>query len=409
MAESFNLLRRVKSLDTAPETDGYSGVTIFAGQDEEGNNIEYFAGDRSGKVLEITNEWGTQAQADAIYKKIRGFRYQPYKAAGTTIDPSVEIGDAVTVADTYGGVFLRATDYRDTTSDLEAPSNEEIEHEFQIQSPTNRQYERFTRAVRSSLSITATKIAAEVEAREEADKAIRATLSVQADAIKARVEKTVGDKTSDFWWDLQANSWSVGSKNKTIFSVQEGGAIVEGEIRATSGKIGGLDIQKDYLSYNGQTWGGTNTWGCYIGSSGIQLGKNFKVDMAGNLEAASATLGSLYVSNGETSGTYYGGLSGCGGSVSGLSGSISGMSGSVSGLSGSLSTGINVGNVGIGTYVGNIVADRIDADYINAKLATLDFVNCRGLSNMGHIYSPMTIFYKGTDGKNKSARVFGYV
>ena len=287
MAESFNLLRRVKSLDTAPETDGYSGVAIFAGQDEAGNNIEYFAGDRTGAVLEITNEWGSQAQADAIYRKIRGFRYQPYKAAGTTIDPSVEIGDAVTIADTYGGVFLRATDYRDTTSDLEAPSNEEIEHEFQIQSPTNRQYERFTRSVRSSLTITATKIAAEVEAREEADKAIRATLSVQADAIKARVEKTVGDKTSDFWWDLQANSWSVGSKNKTIFSVQEGGAIVEGEIRATSGKIGGFDIQKDYLSYNGQTWGGTNSRGGYFGINGFQLGRNFKVDMAGNLEAAS--------------------------------------------------------------------------------------------------------------------------
>lgn len=287
MAESFNLLRRVKSLDTAPETDGYSGVTIFAGQDEEGNNIEYFAGDRSGKVLEITNEWGTQAQADAIYRRIRGFRYQPYKAAGTTIDPSVEIGDAVTIADTYGGVFLRATDYRDTTSDLEAPSNEEIEHEFQIQSPTNRQYERFTRSVRSSLTITATKIAAEVEAREEADKAIRATLSVQADAIKARVEKTVGNKTSDFWWDLQANSWSVGSKNKIIFSVEEGGAIVEGEIRATSGKIGGFDIQGDYLSYNGQTWGGTNSWGGYFGSQGLQLGRDFRVDMSGNLYAAS--------------------------------------------------------------------------------------------------------------------------
>ncbi len=408
MAESFNLLRRVKSLDTAPETDGYSGVLIFAGQDEEGNNIEYFSGDRSGKVLEITNEWGTQAQADAIYRKIRGFRYQPYKAAGTTIDPSVEIGDAVTVADTYGGVFLRATDYRDTTSDLEAPSNEEIEHEFQIQSPTNRQYERFTRSVRSSLSITATKIAAEVEAREAADTAIRATLSVQADAIEARVTKE-GGSSSSFGWKLLNDSWTVNGNGKNIFTVDRNGAKVEGEIRATSGKIGGFDIQKDYLSYNGQTWGGTNTWGCYIGSSGIQLGKNFKVDMAGNLEAASATLGSLYVNNGETSGTYYGGLSGCGGSVSGLSGSISGMSGSVSGLSGSLSTGINVGNVGIGTYVGNIVADTISANYINAKLATLEFISCKGLSNLGHVYSPMTIFYKGTDGANKSVRVFGYV
>lgn len=286
MAESFNLLRRVKSLDTAPETDGYSGVAIFAGQDEEGNNIEYFAGDRSGKVLEVTNEWGSQAQADAIYRKIRGYRYQPYKAAGTTIDPSVEIGDAVTIADTYGGVFLRATDYRDTTSDLEAPSNEEIEHEFQIQSPTNRQYERFTRSVRSSLTITATKIAAEVEAREEADKAIRATLSVQADAIEARVTKE-GGNSSSFGWKLLNNGWTVSGNGKNIFTVDRNGAKVEGEIRATSGKIGGFDIQKDYLSYNGQTWGGTNSWGGYFGTNGFQLGRNFKVDMAGNLDAAS--------------------------------------------------------------------------------------------------------------------------
>lgn len=365
MAESFNLLRRVKSLDTAPETDGYSGVAIFAGQDEAGNNIEYFAGDRSGKVLEVTNEWGSQAQADAIYRKIRGFRYQPYKAAGTTIDPSVEIGDAVTIADTYGGVFLRATDYRDTTSDLEAPSNEEIEHEFQIQSPTNRQYERFTRSVRSSLSITATKIAAEVEAREAADKAIRATLSVQADAIEARVTK-VGGSSSSFGWKLLNDSWTVSGNGKNIFTVNRNGAKVEGEIRATSGKIGGFDIQEDYLSYNDQTWGGTNTRGCYIGSSGIQLGKNFKVDMSGKLTASSATLGSINVGHGQAYGTYYGDLSDCGGSVSDLSGSIYDMSGSVSGLSGSLSTGINVGEKSIETFV----VDAIEARYSDALVGT---------------------------------------
>lgn len=365
MAESFNLLRRVKSLDTAPETDGYSGVAIFAGQDEAGNNIEYFAGDRSGKLLEVTNEWGSQAQADAIYRKIRGFRYQPYKAAGTTIDPSVEIGDAVTIADTYGGVFLRATDYRDTTSDLEAPSNEEIEHEFQIQSPTNRQYERFTRSVRSSLSITATKIAAEVEAREKADTAIRATLSVQADAIEARVTK-VGGSSSSFGWKLLNDSWTVSGNGKNIFTVNRNGAKVEGEIRATSGKIGGFDIQKNYLSYNEQTWGGTNTRGCYIGSSGIQLGKNFKVDMSGNLTASSATLGSIEVNNGQASGTYYGDLSDCGGSVSGLSGSIDDMSGSVSGLSGSLSTEIKVGRKDIETFV----VDAIEARYSDALVGT---------------------------------------
>ena len=91
MAESFNLLRRVRSLDIAPEMPGYSGVVIFAGQDNDGNNIEYRAGDQTGTVLEITNEWGSQAQADAIYRKIRGYRYRGYKAKGTRIDPSVPL------------------------------------------------------------------------------------------------------------------------------------------------------------------------------------------------------------------------------------------------------------------------------------------------------------------------------
>lgn len=348
MAESFNLLRRVSSLDTSMELPAYSGVVIFAGQDDEGNNIEYRAGDQTGTLLEITNEWGSQAQADAIYKKIRGHRYQPYKASGTHIDPSVEIGDAVTIADTYGGVFLRETTYgRDITSELEAPSKEEIEHEFQIQSPTNRQYERFTRSVRASLTITATKIAAEVEAREAADEAIRATLSVQADAIEARVTKE-GGNSSSFGWKLLNNSWTVSGNGKNIFTVDRNGAKVEGEIRATSGKIGGFDIQKDYLSYNGQTWGGTNSWGGYFGTSGIQLGRNFKVDMAGNLEAAS----------GRFTGEVYAGRINYGGDAGYFSGG---------GLSG--------GSVGAGKIVGNSLGTGQFAGGVNTSLGYADFAN----------------------------------
>ena len=287
MAESFNLLRRVSSLDTSMELPAYSGVVIFAGQDDDGNNIEYRAGDQTGTLLEITNEWGSQAQADAIYRKIKGYRYQPYKASGTHIDPSVEIGDAVTIADTYGGVFLRATTYgRDITSELEAPSKEEIEHEFQIQSPTNRQYERFTRAVRSKLALTASKIEAEVEDRKSEDSSIRSTLKLQADAIEARVAKEGGDASS-FWWKLLSDSWTVGAGGKEVLKVTNNGAYVSGEIRATSGQIGGFSITDDALSYNGQTWDGTNTWGCYFGRNGLQLGNKFRVDMSGYLYANS--------------------------------------------------------------------------------------------------------------------------
>lgn len=264
MTESFNLLRRVQSLDISPELSGYSRVTIYAGQDEEGKDKIYTAGDDSGTTLEITNEWGTPEMAETILTKIQGWRYQPYKAGGSSIDPSSEIGDAVAISDIYGGIFAKKTTYgKYIRTDLEAPSKEEVEHEFQVQSPTNRQYARFTASV-------------------------RADLTLKSDQIKARVEKTVGDKTSDFWWDLQADGWSVGSKSKTIFSVKEGGAEVEGEIRATSGSIGGFTIKNGYLCTNGQDWGGSNSNGIYIGPEGIQCGseaRGVQLTADGNLYA----------------------------------------------------------------------------------------------------------------------------
>lgn len=290
MADSFNLLRRVKSLDISPEQLGYTGVVIFAGQDEEGNNIEYRAGDETGTVLEISNEWGSQAQANAIYQKIRGFRYQPYKAAGSRIDPSAEIGDAVTISDIYSGIFVRQSTYgRSILTDLEAPSKEEVEHEFQVKSPTSRQYERFTRSVRASLSINASQIAAEVEDRKEADNILRATLDIQAQEIAAKVSQEGGD-TSSFWWKLLYSQFSVGNQQGELFRVDKNGAFVQGEIRATSGKIGGFDIRSDYLSYNNQTWGGTNTTGAYLGRSGFQMGRDFSVDMQGHAVMASADI-----------------------------------------------------------------------------------------------------------------------
>lgn len=351
MADSFNLLRRVRSLDIAPELTGYSGVVIYAGQDDDGNNIEYLAGDQTGTVLEITNEWGSQAQADAIYNKICGYKYQPYKAGGTRIDPSAEIGDAVTVSDVYGGVFSRATTYgRHIISNLEAPSKEEVEHEFQIQSPTNRQYERFTRTVRSSLSITAAKIAAEVEDRMAENNILRATLSQQADMIEAKVSKEGGDPAS-FSWKLLSTMFSVSGKNEEKFRVDEDGAFVNGIIRATGGKIGGFDIQANCLSYNGQTWGGTNSTGIYAGPSGIQCGPaetGVRITSSGN----------LYAENGYFRGSVNAGNIQYGGNAGYLSG-------------GGISSGSIYGN----RLVGNTITTAYTSGGINTSLGYADFAN----------------------------------
>lgn len=368
MAESFNLLRRVRSLDMAPELTGYSGVIIFAGQDDDGNNIEYRAGDQTGTVLEITNEWGSQAQADAICRKILGYKYQPYKASGTRIDPSSEIGDAVTASDIYGGVFSKSTTYgKHIVTDLEAPSKEEVEHEFQIQSPTNRQYERFTRSVRASLSITASQIAAEVEDRKAEDNLLRATLNVQAKEIAAKVSSEVGNVSSNFWWKLLATGWDAGTGSKTVFSVKPTGAYVDGEIRATSGKIGGFDILSDYLSYNDQTWDGTNSYGAYIGQSGIQMGTKFQVDMQGNVYC-----GNIYASNGTFEGNVYAGNIQYGGNYGTFSGS-----------------GISSASISGNRLVANTVSTAYTSSGINTSLGYADFSNgaFNGYNWVGNLFT----------------------
>ena len=399
MAEAFNLLRRVKSLDISPEQPAYSGVVIFAGQDEEGNNIEYSAGDRIGTVLEITNEWGSQAQADAIYQKIRGFQYQPYRATGSQLDPSVEIGDAVTVKDTYGGVFRKTTSFgRYASTDIEAPSKEEVEHEFQIQSLTNRQYERFTRSIRASLAITASQIAAEVEARKAEDNLLRATLSVQAQQIEAKVAKEGGDSSS-FGWTLTATEWSVYGNGSEKFRVDKDGAYVNGEIRATTGKIGGFDIKSNYLSYNGQTWGGTNSTGAYIGQSGIQLGNNFKVDMQGNLTAASGT----FSGNVNAGNIKYGGsagyLSGSGLASHSVYGSQIGYNTiSTAYTSGGINTSLGYADYANGVFSGWNRASQIACDQLSSYQILLD---------RREIY-PTTITYKNSSGGTSSMQVVAW-
>ena len=399
MADSFNLLRRVRSLDIAPELTGYSGVVIYAGQDDDGNNIEYLAGDQTGTVLEITNEWGSQAQADAIYSKICGYKYQPYKAGGTRIDPSAEIGDAVTVSDVYGGVFSRATTYgRHIISNLEAPSKEEVEHEFQIQSPSNRQYERFTRTVRASLSITAAKIAAEVEDRITENNILRATLSQQADMIEAKVSKEGGD-TASFSWKLLSTMFSVSGKNEEKFRVDEDGAFVNGIIRATGGKLGGFDIQSNYLSYNGQTWGGTNSTGIYAGPSGIQCGPaetGVRITSSGNLYAENGYFrGSVNAGN-----IQYGGnagyLSGSGLASHSVYGSQIGYNTiSTSYTSGGINTSLGYADFANGVFNGWNRARQIACDQLSSSEILLD----------GKKLGMSTINYVDYNGKSHSVNV----
>lgn len=291
-----NVLRRARNVEIAPLQDGYSAVRIFVGTNDDGEAVVYEAGDVSGNVLEIKNPFGTQAMANNILNAVRGYQYQPMDAQAALLNPAAEMGDGVTVNGVYTGMFSRVTKF-DTLmpSDIKAPTNQEIEHEFAVESPSDRQYTRFVQQVRASLKITNLAIEAEVSARTAADTQIRATLTVHANQIAAKVESDTSAGRSSFGWKLTSNDWSLWSNNRRVLYADRNGLNVDGNITARSGTIGNFNIGNTAIWNNISQYGGTQSTGVYLGTNGIQLGQRFKVDTSGNVVATRLTVDTLVI------------------------------------------------------------------------------------------------------------------
>ena len=331
------------SFDKAEQFDGFSKVVIIVSDE-----IEYSAGTETGRTLTLNCPWGTQEVANNILESIKGFQYQPMTAEDALVDPSVEIGDGISANGVYSGVYSLETKFNSNLpASVSAPSDEELYEEHTYIPKTEREVTRKFLDFQSQFRIQDGKISAEVEERKSDTKSIRATLEVQAGQITAKVNKNDGS-SSTFGWALETASWRIFSGSSTVLKADKNGLEVKGVIRATSGEIGGFKITSNSLTYNNQTWGGTNSTGIYIGPSGIQLGKNFKVDSAGNLSAASGTFsGNVYAGN-----IQYGGSAGY-------------MSGD----------GISSGSIYGNRLASNTITTAYTSGGINASLGYADFAN----------------------------------
>ena len=344
MADVINLGQRVSSVDVSPQFQPYSKVIIHIDDDSA---VE--VGNDTGRTLEFDNPFGSEAMARNILNRLSGYQYQPYQADGALLDPAAEIGDAVGTATSYGGLYTRSRKFgRLMKADISAPHDEEINHEFKYESPQERKFTRVTGEIRASIILTNNMIQSEVVARQNADNemssritqtadsitaevirataaegtlssritqnangitaevsratqaegTLRSSLSIQASEIAAKVDSSGGG--GSFSWVLNSSSHIWKANNTEVMRVSASGLWLKGAIEASSGKIGGFDIGSNALSYNGLTWGDTSrNYGAYIGQSGIQLGKNFKVDNAGNVSATNMTLSGTLMIGGQ--------------------------------------------------------------------------------------------------------------
>ena len=377
-AGTFNVATSAKDYLTADSLGTYSGVNLWISEDsadqltmeeidsvvpggtfedKEGNIIGYKSDpwSTSGRVIDVVNPFATPRMASdilagMIYSSGVAMEYRPF-SADALIPPHFEIGDAVVINGNQHGIYGFLTEAsRLALSSIKAPADEEIDHEYPFKS--------------------------DVKSRQITRKfgAVQAQFAVQAGMIAAKVSREGGNESRTFAWSLTENGFyinngEVRADGSDLFTFDSTGLHIKGDIEAQTGHIGGdngFTISSGKLYSGKDSFNGTGN-GVYIGTNGISLGSGFSVNTSGSLTATRGTFGSLSVdSGGRTGGSYHGGLSGCGGS---------------------LSTGINIGSVGIATYVENLVANKVTASYITSQMSysntlTVGTINAHNIANV---------------------------
>lgn len=393
----------VKTLDASPEFQPVSQIILIVDE-----NTTYTAGNTTGRTLTAECPWGTQAMANAMLARLNGYIYRPYDATDALLNPAMELGDAVNVGDDiFGGIYKRGINFNGLlTAEISAPQDEELDHEYPWASPEQRQIDRNYKVVNdlieanySELSVQASQISASVT-------------QVSNDVTALDNSKLNAKQTSNTMsWSLDANGFYINNaktanSSNFKFKVDSSGASVNGTIVATAGSIGGFTIKNGYLTTNTSRTSHSGTQsGILLNASGLSMGngskRTFYVSNTGNLTATSGTFGSLSVSNGQTSGSYYGSLSGCGGSVSNLGGSIS----SSMGIGGGMTIG-NLVSTADQAYttsaqalrdLGNYMAGSVTANAFRATTVNCSnlYLGSRGLYTNG-IYAAVPGTYTGT-------------
>ena len=99
MSDSIFLGSRAGSLDIGDIPSNISRVNLSV--DSE---TYYTAGNDTGRTLEVTCAWASQAMANSILSAVQNVEYQPYTAGEALMDPAAEIGDGVVVGGIYSVV-----------------------------------------------------------------------------------------------------------------------------------------------------------------------------------------------------------------------------------------------------------------------------------------------------------------
>ena len=189
MSDKVFLGPMMAQLDTSPPLAAVSKVVVMVDAENA-----YVAGDDTGRTVEVTCPYGTQAMANNILAALQGYTYTPAQGQDALLDPAAELGDGLTMGGVYT-VLAKADTLWDAmmAGDVGAPGQAEQESEYSYQSPLVGQLRYQIAETRSLISKTADEIRLEVS-NDIQD--LSASIDIQLDSITSQITGLDGQVSS---------------------------------------------------------------------------------------------------------------------------------------------------------------------------------------------------------------------
>ena len=254
--------RDVRSLEHYDKVGPITGVSILVDE-----NNEYVAGDMTGYVFETTCPYGTQAMANAMLASLQGKVYKGFRATDAILDKDAELGDGITIDGEYAMLAYQEITFGPKhTSEIAAPGESILEHEYPYVGSTQKTINRKIAQVNSKITKTSEEIRLEVS--NELD-GLSSSIDVKLGSITSTVHgldgrvTTVEQTASGLTSTVQGLGSSVSSIEQKVDNIKIGVTTKDGVstieltgtgITASSAKI---DLS-GFVTFTGLS-GGTTT------------------------------------------------------------------------------------------------------------------------------------------------------
>ena len=261
MSDKVFLGPMMAQLDTSPPLAAVSKVVVMVDAENA-----YVAGDDTGRTVEVTCPYGTQAMANNILAALQGYTYTPAQGQDALLDPAAELGDGITMGGVYT-VLAKADTLWDAmmAGDVGAPGQAEQESEYSYQSPLVGQLRYQIAETRSLISKTADEIRLEVSNDIQE---LSASIDIQLDSITSTVQGQ-GSQISSIQQTVGSITTQITGINGEISSLEQTASSLKSQIQGLNGDISSIEQKVDSISLDVSN--GTSSSRILLTVDGVQV------------------------------------------------------------------------------------------------------------------------------------------